>query len=113
MVELTVVVGVMLRVRSLAWSIALCLASCLVIKGVGVDRVQDSLTVLVFKIRCRCQKKSERPVDNTGLNTTDRTNASSLHKVKLESNEGLRKKENYIQKGSCQRSVIEVVCSYI
>ena len=87
MVELTVVVGVMLRVRSLAWSIALCLASCLVSKGVGVDRVQDSLTVLVFKIRCQCQKKSERPVDNMGLteHATDRTNASSLHKVKLES----------------------------
>ena len=60
-------------------------------------------------------KGPERPVDNTGLTerATDRTNASSLHKVKLESNEGLKKKENYIQKGSCQRSVIEVVCSYI
>ena len=87
MVELTVVVGVMLRGRSPAWSVALHLASCLVSKGVGVDRVRDSLTVLVYKIRCQCQKKSERPVDNMGLTerATDRTNASSLHKVKSES----------------------------
>ena len=57
-----------------SWSVALLLASCLVSKGVGVDGLRDSLTV-GFKIGCRRQKKSERPVCHTGLTqqATDET----------------------------------------
>ena len=71
-----------------------------------------SLLELVARIRTDANYKLyERPVDNTGLTerATDRTNASSLHKVKLESNEGLKKRKLYTKRllsEECNRSCL-------